>query len=115
MGAHDAHPLAIAPIQLAALLLEMELLWRECRSLGNDRDAIISVQVHAFDGAIVPDGIAHVGPVDVASFGIHHDSIRDWACCSYDDLFVRAIGSFDLGVCVAIIFCFVCEFMFISM
>jgi len=60
--------------------------------LGNDRGAILSVQVHAFDGAIVLDGIAHVRPVDVTSFGIHHDSIGDWACCSYDDLFVRAVG-----------------------
>jgi len=66
----------------------MELLWGEGRSLGNDCGAILSVQVHAFDGAIVLDGIAHVGPVDVASFGIHHDSIGDWACRSYDDPFI---------------------------
>src|SRR6266404_6854165 len=70
----------------------MELLWGECPSSGNDPSAILSVQVHAVDGAIVLDWIPHVGPVDVTGFGIHHDPIGDWAHSSYDDLLVRTVG-----------------------
>ena len=64
--AHHAHPFAIAPVELAVLLIEMELLRRERAALGDDDLAIPAVEVGALDRAVVPAGNAHVGPVDVA-------------------------------------------------
>src|SRR5580704_10681204 len=69
----------------------MELLWRERPTLGNDRRAILSVEVHAFEGAIVLGRVPHVGPVEMTGFGIHHNPIRDWTHSSYDDLPIRTV------------------------
>ena len=73
--AHDAHPFAVAPVQLAVLLVELELLRRERAALRNDRRAIPPVEVGALDGAVVQVGDAHVGPVDVPAFDIDRDAI----------------------------------------
>src|SRR6185312_5304422 len=66
IGAHDAHTLAIAPIELAALLIENDLLRRVSDSLRDDHLAVLAVDVGALDGTVVQVGNTHVGPVDMA-------------------------------------------------
>src|SRR5207249_11789262 len=73
--AHDTHPFAIAPIQLAVLLIELELLGRERAPLRNDGLAIPPVEIGALDGAVVPIGNAHVGPVDLPGFDVYRDAV----------------------------------------
>ena len=89
--AHDAHSLAIAPVQLAAPPVELELFGRERAPLGNDRLAIPPVEVGALDGAVIQIGDAHVGPVDVPVFDIDRDAIRHPALVD-DDLAVGPSG-----------------------
>ena len=68
--AHHAHPLAVAPIELAALLIEVDLLRRVRDALRDDDLAIPAVEVGALDRAVVEVGDAHVGPIDVT--GLRH-------------------------------------------
>src|SRR5258706_13079969 len=89
--AHDTHPFAIRPIELAVLLIEMELLWREGAAAWNDRLAIVTVEVGALDGSVIQLENTHVGPVDVTRFNVHHDAIGEMAI-SYDDFFVGTVG-----------------------
>ena len=75
--AHDAHPFAVAPVELAVLLIELDLLRRERGAPRNDDPAILSVEIGALDGAIVCAGTgAHVGPVDMAGSDIDRDAVR---------------------------------------
>ena len=75
--AHDSHPFAVAPVELAALLIELDLLRRERGTRRNDDPAILSIEIGALDGAIVYAGTgAHVGPVDMAGSDIDRDAIR---------------------------------------
>ena len=75
--AHHPHPFAVAPVELAVLLIEVDLLWRERVARRNDDPAIPSVEIGALDGAIVCAGTgAHVGPVDMAGADIDHDAVR---------------------------------------
>jgi hypothetical protein len=90
VGAHHTHPFAIAPIQLAVLPIELELLGRERAPLRNDDLAILPVEVGAFDGAVVPVGNAHVGPVDVPGFDVNRDAVGEPALGD-DDLAVGAV------------------------
>jgi hypothetical protein len=91
VGAHHTHPFAIAPVQLAVLLIELELFGRERAPLRNDGRAIPPVEVGAFNGAVVPAGDAHVGPVDVPAFDVHRDAVRKPAPGD-KDLGARAVG-----------------------
>ena len=79
------HPFAVAPVQLAVLLVEMELLRSKRAALGDDRLAIPPVEVGALDGAVVQAGDAHVGPVDVPAFDIDRDAV--WEPAFVDDDF----------------------------
>jgi hypothetical protein len=88
---HDPHPLAIPPIQLPALSLELELLWRERAPCGHDRRTVLPVEVRALDGTVVHRGNTHVRPIDVACRDIHSDAIGVPAF-SDDDLLVEALG-----------------------
>ncbi len=88
--AHDAHPFAVRPVQLAAELVELKLFGSERAPLGNDRLAIPPVEVGALDGAVVQVGDAHVGPVDVPTCDIDRDAIRHPTLVD-DDLAVGAI------------------------
>src|SRR4029077_1859294 len=90
VGAHYTHPFAIAPIQLAMLLVELELFGRERAPLRNDGLAIPPVEIGAFDGAVVQVGNAHVGPVDVPGFDVYRDAVGDPAIGD-DDLAVGAV------------------------
>ena len=73
---HHSHTFAIGPIELAALLLQPELLGGEGSAGRNDGDHVLAIEIGAEDGAIVLFWIAHVGPVDVPGNGVHHQSIR---------------------------------------
>src|SRR5205085_7208764 len=75
VGAHHTHPFAIAPIQLAILPIELELFGRERAPLRNDGLAIPPVEIGAFDGAVVPVGNAHVGPVDEPAFDVYRNAV----------------------------------------
>src|SRR5277367_1112757 len=75
VGTHHAHALAVRPIKLATLFLEMELLWRERAPFRNDESTIAAVEIRAFDRAIIPVRNAHVGPVDVARCRVDHQAI----------------------------------------
>ena len=78
------------PIQLAALLIEMDLLRCKCSARGDNHFAIPPAEVRALDGAVVLVWNPHVGPVDVSGLDIHCDTVRPMAI-SRDDLFVRTI------------------------
>jgi hypothetical protein len=73
--AHDAHPLAVAPVELAILQIEVELLGRERAPLGNNDRAVPPVEVGALDGPVVQVRDTHVGPVDVPGVGVDGDTV----------------------------------------
>src|SRR6266850_2138087 len=76
IAAHDAHTLAVAPIELAAFLIEDDLLRSVGLSLCDDGPAVLAVDVGALDRSVVHAGTgAHVGPVDMASLGIDDDTV----------------------------------------
>ena len=52
--------------------------------------AIPPVEVSAFDGAVVPVGNAHVGPVDMPGFDVHRNAVGEPALGD-DDLAIRAV------------------------
>src|SRR5262245_2961293 len=89
--AHDSQAFAIGPVELAVRLIEMELLRRECAAGCNDEPAIASIDVGAFDGAVVPAGNGpHIGPVDVTRFHVHDDPVG-MGTAGRDDLGMRAV------------------------
>src|SRR6185369_1895873 len=79
IATHDAHALAIAPIELAALLIEDDLLRSVGVSLRDDCLAVLAVDVGALDGPVIQAWDAHVGPVDMAGFGIDDDAVGQMA------------------------------------
>src|ERR1700682_5667953 len=79
IAAHDAHTLAVAPIELAAFLIEDDLLRIVGVSLCDDCLAVIAVDVGALDGPVIQVWDAHVGPVDMASLSIDDDAVGQMA------------------------------------
>ncbi len=75
--AHHAHALAVAPIKLATVLIEVDLLRRVGDALRNDHPSISAVEIGALDRAVVEIGHTHVGPVDVAGLRIDDDAVRE--------------------------------------
>src|SRR5207245_4708618 len=59
---HHAHPLAIAPVEFAVVLVEMALLRRERVADRNDGRTVLPVEVGALDRAILAAGHTHVRP-----------------------------------------------------
>lgn len=62
--AHYSHPFPLRPIQLAILLIEIDLFWCECGAPGNDHLAIPPIEVGALDGTIVQIGNSYICPVN---------------------------------------------------
>src|SRR6266478_5396970 len=89
--AHHAHSFAIAPVKLAALLLQVELLRRERLAFANNGYAILAIEIDALDRTIVLARNAHVGPVNVSGFKIDDDAIRD-SSSGDNDFRIRSIG-----------------------
>ena len=69
----------------------MELLRRECLAFADNGYTILTVEIGALNGTIVPARNAHVGPVNVSGVNIDNDSIRNSAA-SNNDFSLRAIG-----------------------
>src|SRR5258706_8075858 len=90
VATHDAHALAVAPIELAAFLIEDDLLRSVGRSLCDDRLAVLAVDVGALDGPVVQVWDAHVGPVDMASLNVDDDAVGQVAI-RHDGLAVGAV------------------------
>src|ERR1700730_1294435 len=90
IAAHDAHTLTVAPIELAAFLIEDDLLRSVGGSLCDDRLAVLAVDIGALDGPVIQVWDAHVGPVDVAGINIDDDAIRQMAI-RHDDLTVGTV------------------------
>ena len=90
VAAHDPHPFAVAPVQLSAHRIEMQLLRRERDAAGNDRRAIASIEVHAIDRTVVHRRTPHVRPIDVPGLDVDRDTIRERAS-GHDDLLVGAV------------------------
>ena len=61
-------PFAIAPVKLAVLLIELQLLGSEGAARRNNVGDVASVKIRALDGAVIGAGVAHVGPVEVTGF-----------------------------------------------
>ena len=78
------------PVELAAALVELELLRREGGAFGHDRGAVAPVEVGALDRAVVAAGHAHVGPVEVPGLDVDGDAVRKPAA-GRDDLPVGAV------------------------
>ena len=79
IAAHDAHALAVAPIELAAFLIEDDLLRSVGVSLRDDCLAVLAVDVGALDGPVIQVWDAHIGPVDMASLSIDDDAVGQMA------------------------------------
>jgi hypothetical protein len=89
--AHHSHALAVAPIELAVFLIEVDLLWRMRDPLRNDDLAVLAVDVGALDRAVIEVGDTHVGPIDMASLRIHDDAVGEVAIGD-DGRAVGAVG-----------------------
>src|SRR5262249_12409340 len=89
--AHHAHALAVAPVELAAFLLEVHLFRRVGAAWRHDDLAVPAVEVSALDRAVIEAGDAHVGPVDMPRRHIHGDAVGETAIGD-DGLAVGAVG-----------------------
>ena len=88
--AHHPHALAIAPIELAVFLIEVNLFRRVGDALRNDDPAVAAVEVGALDRAVVEVGDTHVGPIDMTCLRIHDDAVGK-AAIGDDGLFVGPV------------------------
>src|SRR5258708_25489141 len=79
IAAHDAHALAVAPIELAAFLVGDDLLRSVGVSLWDDCLAVLAGDIGALDGPVIPPGGARVGPVDMAGRSVDDDAIGQMA------------------------------------
>src|SRR5215469_234493 len=83
--AHDPHPLAVAPVKLPVLIIELQLFGSERAARASDVRGVGSVKIGALDGTVIGNGIAHVGPVDMSGSGVNHQSVRKFpALANYD-------------------------------
>ena len=76
VGALDAHPFAIRPVQLAAGRIDAHLLRRVRSARGHQRDDVAAVQIRAPHEAVVARRVAHPRPEDVARGEIDGDAVR---------------------------------------
>src|ERR1700722_7455064 len=76
IAAHYTHALAIGPIQLAALLIELNLLRCKRASGRNDRCDVSAAEIGADDGAVVRFGVTHVRPIEMSGCDIYGQAVR---------------------------------------
>src|SRR5262249_19001164 len=88
---HDPHAFAVAPVKLAAFLLEVHLFRRVGAAWRDNDPAVPPIEVGALDRAIIEAGDAHVGPVDMPRRHIHGDAVRETAIAD-DGLFLGPVG-----------------------
>src|ERR1700722_5755278 len=75
---HDSHSLAIRPIKLSVLFVQLELLWGMGGAFGNNRGYIGAVEVRAHKGSVIRVRDTHVGPVNVTCVRIDDDAIGEF-------------------------------------
>jgi hypothetical protein len=71
--------IAVAPIELAVFLIEMDLFRRVRDALRDSDSAIPAVEVGPLDRTVVNVGDAHVGPIDMTRPRIHDDAVGEMA------------------------------------
>src|SRR5437016_13244618 len=69
----------------------MELLRRECFAFTNDGYPILTIEIGAFDRAVVATRNSHVGPVNVSRLNIDNDTVRN-STPAVNDFSIRPIG-----------------------
>ena len=72
---HDPHTFAITPVEIAVLLIKLELLGSESATRRNNVRDVLAVEIRTLDGAVVGLGIAHVRPIDMAGSDIHNYAV----------------------------------------
>ena len=92
VGSHHTHAFPVAPVELAALLFELELLGSKRPAGSNDGAHVFPVEIRTEDGAVVRFGVAHIGPVHMTGGAIDHQAVRNLSAFLYDRLEVGAIG-----------------------
>src|ERR1700688_3693225 len=92
VSTHDSHAFTIAPVKLAVLLIELQLLRGESTSRRNNVRNVASVKIRALDGTVIGTGVAHVGPIEVTCFDVDNDAVGNPPSLTHDDLEVGAIG-----------------------
>src|SRR6266404_8570337 len=90
--AHDPHPFTIAPVQLPVLLIELQLLGSESVARTDNVGNVASVKIRALDGTVIGVGVAHVGPIEVTSPGVHDDAVWKSPSLAHNYLEVGAVG-----------------------
>ncbi|MEI9930165.1 MAG: hypothetical protein WDM89_06355 [Rhizomicrobium sp.] len=90
VATHHPHTFAVGPVESSVRLIQMKLLGRIGVALRHNLLAVLAVEIGPLDRAVVQVRHAHVGPVDMAAFGIDCDAIRISAS-GRDDRFVFAI------------------------
>src|SRR5256886_9617594 len=79
------------PVKFAALLIEMQLLRREGFPFANDGYPILTIEIGAFDRAVVATRNSHVGPVNVSRLNINNYAVPN-STPGYNDFQARAVG-----------------------
>ena len=79
IASHHPHALAIAPIEFAAVLFEVDLFRRVRDALRDNDFAIPAVEIGLLNRTVVEVGDAHVGPIDMTSLRIHDDAVGEMA------------------------------------
>ena len=90
-GLPASHAFPVRPVKLPAPLLQLELLRRERAARRNDGDHVLAIEILPHDRAIIPLGITHIGPVDVPSGDIEHQTIGQPPAFDDDGLQIGAI------------------------
>src|SRR5258708_39609430 len=89
---HYPHALPVAPIELTAVLIELDLFRRVRDALRDNDPAIPAVEVGPLDRTVVEVGHAHVGPINMTCLRIHDDAVGEMAIGNNG----LAIGAVDI-------------------
>src|SRR6202041_1278017 len=80
------------PIQLAALLVELNLFRCESASGRNDGCDVSAVEIGADDGAVVRFGVTHVRPIEMSGCDFYCQAVRQLSPFIDDDFQIGAVG-----------------------
>jgi hypothetical protein len=89
--AHHAHAFAVRPVELSMNRIELELLWRERPTSGNDRGQMTTVEIGSLDEPVISGSLSHDRPVDVTAVGVDGDPVRNTGASRNEHLKVRTI------------------------
>ena len=89
---HDAHALAIGPVQLSMNRIEFELLRRERAARRYNRRQMATVEIDPFDHPVVGRGATHDRPVDVPGLRVDGDPVWNSGAARDQHLDVGPVG-----------------------